>query len=111
MTMAEPARIAEALAHGVALFDRCDRSRLEIAGPDRVKFLHNLTTNDVKRLAAGRGHEAFVTSPQGKTLGYVSLLACDDRIMIRADRDGLAGVLPHLQKYGVFDDVALTEVS
>jgi tRNA-modifying protein YgfZ len=111
MTTHGPSSIAEALATGVAIIDRGDRSRLEIAGDDRAKFLHNLTTNDVKRLAVGRGQEAFVTNPQGKTLGYVILLACDDRILLRADRDGLAGVLPHLEKYGVFDDVAITDIS
>lgn len=90
--------------------DRTDRERLEITGPDRAKFLHNLTTNDIKRLAAGQGVEAFVTSPQGKTLGYVSILATDDRLIVRTDPGGLAGVLPHFKKYGVFDDIALDDV-
>lgn len=92
------------------LVDRSSRARLEVAGPDRAKFLHNLTTNDVKRLAPGRGQEAFVTSTQGKTLGYVILLATDDRIILRTDAGALEGLLPHLQKYGVFDDVSLEDV-
>src|SRR5436305_5792783 len=99
------------LATGIALFDRSDRVRMAVEGPDRVKFLHNLTTNDVKRLAAGHGHEAFVTSLQGKTLGYVTLLACDDRIVLRTDPNGLTSALPNLQKYGVFDDVTLDDVA
>jgi folate-binding Fe-S cluster repair protein YgfZ len=52
-------------------------------GPGPPRFLHNLTTNDVKRLPAGRGCEAFVTSLQGKTLGYVMLLVAEDRILLR----------------------------
>ncbi|MEJ7639441.1 MAG: glycine cleavage T C-terminal barrel domain-containing protein [Singulisphaera sp.] len=99
------------MTHGVGLLDRSDCVRLDVAGPDRAKFLHNLTTNDVKRLASGRGCEAFVTSPQGKTLGYVSLLAGDDLILVRTNPGGLELALPHLQKYGVFDDVALADVS
>jgi hypothetical protein len=99
----------DALDAGAALFDRSDRVRLEVAGPDRAKFLHNLTTNDVKRLAAGRGHEAFVTSPQGKTLAYVALLACDDKVLLRSDPGTLAAFRPHLEKYGLFDDVALDD--
>lgn len=90
--------------------DRSDRCRLRISGPDRAKFLHNLTTNDVKRLAPGAGHEAFVTSPQGKCLGYVTLLACDSEILLRTDPGGLEHVLPHLQKYGIFDDVSIDDV-
>ena len=91
--------------------DRSDRCRLEVSGPDRVKFLHNLTTNDVKRLAVGHGQETFVTSPQGKTLGYATLLAVEDRILFRTDPEGLKAVLPHFQKYGIFDDVAIQDIS
>jgi folate-binding protein YgfZ len=104
------ARAYEALTTGVVSFDRSDRARVKVSGPDRVRFLHNLTTNDVKRLAARRGQEAFVTSLQGKTLGYVLLLADDDRILLRTDPGALAPLWPHLQKYGVFDDVTLADL-
>lgn len=100
-----------AASEGVAWCDRSARVRLEVAGPDRAKFLHNLTTNDVKRLPVGRGREAFITSPQGKTLGYVKLLACEDSILVWTDPGGLVLALPHLQKYGVFDDVILEDRS
>lgn len=96
---------------GVVFLDRSDRVRLAVTGPDRAKFLHNLTTNDVKRLPAGQGVEAFVTSPQGKTLGYVTLLAADDRVLVRTDPGGADRVVPHFQKYGLFDDVTLDDTS
>ncbi|MBX6315931.1 MAG: folate-binding protein, partial [Isosphaeraceae bacterium] len=91
--------------------DRSERVRLEVNGPDRVRFLHNLTTNDIKRLAVGRGCEAFVTSPQGKTLGYVTVLALEDRLLLRTDPGGLEHILPHFQKYGLFDEVAWEDIS
>ncbi len=100
-----------AVTNDVGFLDRSSRVRLHVAGPDRAKFLHNLTTNDVKRLGSGRGCEAFVTSPQGKTIGYVSLLAGGDLILVRADPGGLELALPHLQKYGVFDDVTISDAS
>ncbi|MGC8642748.1 MAG: YgfZ/GcvT domain-containing protein [Isosphaeraceae bacterium] len=100
-----------AVTEGVAWSDRSGRVRLEVAGPDRAKFLHNLTTNDVKRLPVGRGCEAFVTSSQGKTLGFVELLACVDSILVCTDRGGLVLALPHFQKYGVFDDIVLEDRS
>lgn len=89
--------------------DRTDRVRLVVTGPDRAKFLHNLTTNDIKRLPAGQGVEAFVTSPQGKTIGYVTLLACDDKILVRTAAGGAEHVLPHFRKYGVFDEVEIDD--
>jgi folate-binding protein YgfZ len=101
----------EAMAAHVGLVDRSDRVRLKITGPDRAKFLHNLTTNEIKRMAVGRGCEAFVTSPQGKTIGYMIILAADDRIIARADPVGAELALPHFRKYGVFDDVSIDDVS
>ncbi len=95
----------------LSLADRSDRVRLRITGPDRVKFLNNLTTNDVKRLAVGQGCEAFVTSLQGKTIGYVTLLAANDELLLRSDAGALEGLLSHFQKYAVFDDVAWEDVS
>jgi folate-binding protein YgfZ len=95
----------------LGLAERSNRVRLEIHGPDRAKFLHNLTTNDIKRLPVGRGCEAFVTSPQGKTLAYVVVLAAEDKLVVRADPGGLVLALPHLRKYGVFDDVTIDDIS
>ncbi len=94
-----------------ALLDRSDRVRLEVAGSDRAKFLHNLTTNDVKRLAVGSGVEAFVTSPQGKTLAHVTILAGEDRLLLRADAPLFENTLAHLRKYGLFDDVSIDEIT
>jgi folate-binding protein YgfZ len=91
--------------------DRSDRVRIEIGGPDRAKFLHNLVTNEVKKLAVGRGCEAFITSLQGKTLAYVSLIASESSILLRTDVGEADGVLGHLNKYGVFDDVTIEDVT
>jgi folate-binding protein YgfZ len=106
--MAESCRYEVIAAH-VGLVDRSDRVRIEISGPDRAMFLHNLTTNEVKRLAAGRGCEAFVTSPQGKTMAYVILHILADRVLVRSDPGGMELALPHFRKYGVFDDVAIDD--
>jgi tRNA-modifying protein YgfZ len=95
-----------------AWFDRSSRARIEISGPDRAKFLHNLTTNDVKRLAEGAGQESFVTNPQGKTLAYLTLLATERAtILLRTEPESLDSLLPHLNKYGVFDEVRIENVS
>lgn len=94
------------------LADRSGRPRLEITGSDRAKFLHNLTTNDIKRLAEGSGHEAFVTSLQGKTLAYISVLALEgSTLLVRTDPESLGGLLPHLTRYGIFEDVVIEDAS
>ena len=109
--MTGPDQAYDAVHRAVGLIDRSARVRLEVTGPDRAKFLHNLTTNEVKRLPAGRGCEAFVTSLQGKTLGYVTLLVTEERILLRTDPGGLEFVLPHFAKYGALDEVEWADVS
>lgn len=99
----------EAANTRAALFDRTARARLDVLGPDRAKFLQNLTTNEIKRLAPGRGVEAFITSPQGKTLAYTTVLALDDKLVLRGDAGMLDRARPHLEKYGLFDDVRLDD--
>jgi len=94
----------------IAWADRSDRDRLVLSGPDRVKFLNNLCTNDVKRLKPGDGCEAFVTSPQGKLLAWISIHDCGDHLLLRADPEGLSLASPHFAKYGVFDNVEFDNV-
>jgi folate-binding protein YgfZ len=100
-----------AASTSAVFFDRSARARLDVSGPDRAKFLHNLTTQEVKHLKVEEGGEGFVTSPQGKTLGYVTLLATDNSILVRTEPESVSLILPHLRKYGVFDDVTIDDLS
>ena len=106
-----PTEAALALDSKVVLADWPSRARVRVTGPDRSKLLHNLTTNAVNGRESGSGCEAFVTSPQGKTLGFVTLLILDDAIWLRTEAEGLPPILPHLQKYGVLEEVELVEVT
>jgi tRNA-modifying protein YgfZ len=105
------AKTFERIVRHAGLFDRSDRCLFAVSGPDRAKFLQNLLTNEVKRLPAGRGCEAFVTSLQGRTLAFVIALAADDSILVGTDPGGTVLLLPHFAKYGVFDDVAIEDRS
>ena len=100
-----------AVAETGGWIDRSDRLRLDVRGPDRAKMLHNLTTNDVKRLPVGRGCESFVTNPQGKALGYVSLHAAADRILLRSDPGTFDPLRAHLEKYGAFDEATWDDLT
>lgn len=87
-----------------------NRVRLNVSGKDRASFLHNLTTNEVKKLAPGTGREAFVTTIQGKTLAYVQLHVGPDEILVRTDRGSLDLLLSHFQKYAIFSEVTLDDL-
>jgi len=94
-----------------AFADRSNRVRIEVAGPDRAKVLHNLTTHEIKRLAPGEGREAFVTSPQGKTVGWITVHALADRLLLRSDPGTAEALLAHFRKNGVFEDAEFSDIS
>src|SRR5438270_12506956 len=91
-------------------FDRSGRSRLEVSGPDRAKFLHNLVTSDVKRMAEGSGSEAFVTSPQGKTPAHITILATDRTLLLRTEPESLGAISPHPRPYRALHAVACDDL-
>jgi folate-binding protein YgfZ len=72
----DPLREQRLLAEEVALVDRGHRGVLAVPGPDRLSWLHSLTTQHLERLPAWRGTEALVLSPHGHVEQH--LLVADD---------------------------------
>jgi folate-binding protein YgfZ len=103
--------MSEAGCGSVEIADRSGRGRIWIVGSDRARFLHNLTTNDVKRLAPGQGCEAFITSLQGRTLALVTIHALEDAILLRMDPGVAERLTPHFAKYAALDDVTVEDRS
>jgi tRNA-modifying protein YgfZ len=90
-----------------ALFDVGDRSQIEVRGADRAEFLHNFCTNDVKRLSAGQGCEAFVTNVKGRVLGHVFLFVEADAIWLESVAGADETLIAHLDRYLITEDVQL----
>jgi tRNA-modifying protein YgfZ len=95
------------LTERTGMVDFAERTRLEVTGPDRASFLHNLSTNDVKRLSAGEGCEAFFLDARGHVLAHVFLICRGESIVI----EGVAGqgepLLKHLNRYLIREKVEL----
>src|SRR5712671_7129178 len=49
----------------VALIDKNYRAYLSFTGPDRVRYLNAVLTNDIKGLSAGQGNVSMLLNPQG----------------------------------------------
>ena len=53
----------QAAREGVAVCDRSHWGRIQVSEGDRIRFLHNQSTNDFQRLKPGQGCDTvFVTS-------------------------------------------------
>ncbi len=98
-----------ALHHSVGLLDKSYRAYLEFSGPDRVRYLNAILTNNIKELAPNHGTVSLFLSPQGhiqaeiETYAQGETLFCISYAMIR-DR-----LIPAMDKYIIMDDVTLTD--
>ena len=100
-----------ALTAAAGLAQLPGRTLVEVTGADRVNFLHSFTTGDVKKLPAGRGCEAFVTSPQGKTLGHVLVLKRDLSLLLCTTPGQAETLASHFQKYVISEDLTFRDLS
>ena len=94
-----------------ALIDRSPLTKIELRGRDRTNFLHNLCTNDIKALAAGRGCEAFFTNAQGKVLAFVRVFAGTDSIWLDTVPGAADHLMKHLDRYLIMEKVELADRS
>jgi folate-binding protein YgfZ len=98
-----------ALTRAAGLATLAGRTLLEIRGADRISFLHAFCTNNIKALAAGAGCEAFVTSPQGKTLGHVLVFCEAERVLLDASPGHAAALITHFDRYLLSEDVQFVD--
>ncbi len=103
----DPAAQYRAATHAVAVFDLPDLALFEVRGDDRLSFLHNFCTNDIKRLQPGTGCEAFLTSIKGRVLGHLRVFATTDALLVVCERDATDAIVAHLDKYLITEDVQL----
>jgi folate-binding protein YgfZ len=91
----DPYAEQRALVRHSGLVDRSHRGVLQITGPDRLGWLHSLTTQHVEKLPAGQTAQALVLSPQGHVEHHLTLT--DDGTTIWAHVE--PGTLPALLEF------------
>jgi len=70
----EPSAEQRALATGAAVVDRSNRGVVRVAGPDRLRFLHSLTSQHLEGLAPRTPAEALLLSPHGHVEHHMALV-------------------------------------
>jgi folate-binding protein YgfZ len=93
----------------VALIDKNYRAYFTFSGPDRVRYLNAILTNNIKDLANGQGVVSLLLNAQGRILAEVETFADGERIFLVSYsmiRERLAEVL---EKYIIMDDVTFSD--
>ena len=81
---------------------------ITMRGKDRISFLHNFCTNDIKKLVDNAVVEAYITSIQGKCLGYVSVFQASEELLLITNDYKTEELAAHLDRYIITEDVEIT---
>lgn len=76
------AEAMQAVQSGVALHDRSHWGRIEISGADRIRFLHNQTTNNFQILQPGQGCDTVFVTSTARTIDLVSAYILNDAVLL-----------------------------
>ena len=98
----------QALRTGAGLIDYSTQALIEVRGPDRAGFLHNLLSHDIKRLTPGHGCQAALLTASAKLLAQLLVLADADALWLLCDANRAPVVLQTLERYRFSEEVTLT---
>jgi folate-binding protein YgfZ len=93
----------------IALIDKNYRAYLSFTGPDRVRYLNAILTNNIKDLAAGQGDVSLLLNPQGHILAEIETYALPDSLFCVSYAMIRARLIEVIDKYIIMDDVTLTD--
>ncbi len=103
-------REEQRFAHeSVALIDKNYRAYFTLTGPDRVRYLNAVLTNDIKTLGVGHSNISLLLNPQGRILAEIETYALPDRLFCVSYAMIRARLAEALEKYIIMDDVTLTD--
>jgi folate-binding protein YgfZ len=95
----------------VAIFDTNWHAVLTLAGPDRVRYLNAVVTNNIQALAEGRGNFALLLNPQGHILAQLEVYKQHEKLLTLSHASVRERTFSTLDKYIIMDDVDLEDVT
>jgi folate-binding protein YgfZ len=95
----------------VALTDKNCLAYLSFTGPDRVRYLNAILTNNIKDLPVGEGNSSLLLNPQGHILAEVETYALPESLFCLSYAMIRERLVEVIDKYIIMDDVTLTDES
>ena len=97
------------LHDSVALLDKNYRAYLDFTGPDRVRYLNAILTNNIKDLRENHGTISLFLNPQGRILAEIETQALAEKLFCVSYALIREPLIAALDKYIIMDDVTLTD--
>src|ERR1700734_2347840 len=95
----------------VAIFDTNWHAIFSLSGPDRVRYLNAVVSNDIKSVGEAYGTRALLLNPQGHILAELEVYALEQKLLVRAHASVRERTFATLDKYIIMDDVTLEDLT
>lgn len=101
-----------AAQEGVALCDRSHWGKILVSDSDRLRFLHNQSTNDFQKLKPGEGCDTVFVTSTARTIDLATGYVMEDAVMLLVSPNRREKLLKWLDQYIFFaDKVKLTDLT
>lgn len=104
ITFGNDAQAVAAAQQGVALYEASHWGRIEVRGGDRLRFLHNQTTNDFYRLKPGEGCDTVFVTSTARTIDLSTAYVLEDAVLLILSPGRQTFMLQFLDRYIFFAD-------
>lgn len=102
----------KAASEGVAVCDRSHWGRIKVSGDDRLRFLHNQSTNDFQILKPGQGCDTVFVTSTARTIDLATAYVGDDAVILLVSPNRREYLMQWLDKYIFFaDKVELSDIT
>ncbi|MBE9076357.1 folate-binding protein YgfZ [Romeria aff. gracilis LEGE 07310] len=96
----------------IALFDRSRWGRIRVSDADRIRFLHNQTTQDFQRLQPGQGGETVFVTSTARTLDLVTAYVEEASVLLLTSPEMAGQLVEWMDRYIFFaDKVQLADIT
>ncbi|MDB9466909.1 YgfZ/GcvT domain-containing protein [Dolichospermum circinale] len=108
----ENANAIQLIKEGVAISDRSHWGRIRVSGDDRIRFLHNQSTNNFQVLKPGQGCDTVMVTSTARTIDLVTSYVLDDAVLLLVSPNRRQLLAKWLDRYIFFaDKVKLTDIT
>jgi folate-binding protein YgfZ len=102
----------QAAREGVVVCDRSEWGIIRVADDDRLRFLHNQSTNDFQRLKPAEGCDTVMVTSTARTIDLVTGYVLDDAVLLLVSPSRRQFLLQWLDRYiFLMDKVQLTDIT
>ncbi|MEA5466759.1 CAF17-like 4Fe-4S cluster assembly/insertion protein YgfZ [Leptothoe sp. PORK10 BA2] len=87
-----------------AFIDRSHWGRIEVTGADRLRFLHNQSTNNFQQLSPGQGCDTVFVTPTARTLDLASAYVGEESVLVMVSPGMATELINWMDRYIFFAD-------